>query len=320
MARPTLTLALVLLALGSLAATPGAAAGAEPRPGAARIKLTGGLGAEGVRYVAPGQRLRVNGRVRPYVRGEVVTLHVLRGRTPTKRIRRRVRRGGRFQMRFRLGRPGRLRLVLKHPRTDRQAAFRVGPRRVRVVRWSAGEGADGVRVLLLQRGLRKLGFPAPAPATGAFDEATGRAVNAFRKTNDLGRSSHASPEVYSLLLRGRGAFKVRHPRAGRHVEFDWSRQVLVLAEGARVHRVYHSSSGAPATPTVFGRFEFYRKDPGTNAIGMVHSSYFIRGYAVHGYHSVPNHPASHGCLRIPIPDAWHVFNWIDLGDPIFVYR
>ena len=36
---------------------------------------------------------------------------------------------------------------------------------------------------------------------------------------------------------------------------------------------------------------------------MVDSNYFIRGYAIHGYAEVPTYAASHGCLRVPIPDA-----------------
>ena len=43
---------------------------------------------------------------------------------------------------------------------------------------------------------------------------------------------------------------------------------------------------------------------------MVHSSYFIRGYAIHGYIDVPAFNASHGCLRVPIPDAWRIFSWL----------
>ena len=74
------------------------------------------------------------------------------------------------------------------------------------------------------------------------------------------------------------------------------------------------------TPTVLGSFRFYRKDPGTNALGMVHSSYFIRGYAIHGYASVPTYPASHGCLRVPVPDALAIFRWVRLGGRIDVYR
>ena len=56
-----------------------------------------------------------------------------------------------------------------------------------------------------------------------------------------------------------------------------------------------------------------------NNVGMVHSVYFIRGYATHGYPSVPTYPASHGCLRTPIPDAKHIYNWIDIGDYFYVY-
>ena len=52
-----------------------------------------------------------------------------------------------------------------------------------------------------------------------------------------------------------------------------------------------------------GSFKVYSKTSGTNAKGMVHSSYFIRGYAMHGYWSVPVFPASHGCLRVPIAEA-----------------
>ena len=109
------------------------------------------------------------------------------------------------------------------------------------------------------------------------------------------------------------------PRAGKHVEFDWSRQVLVLARKRRPYRTYHASSGTPATPTVFGAYRFYLKTPGTNSKGMVHSNYFIGGYAIHGYPSVPNYPASHGCIRVPIPNALAIHNWIDIGDRIFVY-
>ena len=31
-------------------------------------------------------------------------------------------------------------------------------------------------------------------------------------------------------------------------------------------------------------------------------------------------PASHGCIRIPIPSAISVYRWISIGDQIFVYR
>jgi lipoprotein-anchoring transpeptidase ErfK/SrfK len=129
--------------------------------------------------------------------------------------------------------------------------------------------------------------------------------------------------VYAKLFRGNGAFKLRYPSAGKkgkHVEFDWSRQVLVLARRGRPYRIYHSSSGKASTPTVMGKFSFYLKTPGTNSHGMVDSSYFIGGYAIHGYAEVPNYPASHGCLRVPIPNARQIYDWVQIGDPIFVYQ
>jgi lipoprotein-anchoring transpeptidase ErfK/SrfK len=95
--------------------------------------------------------------------------------------------------------------------------------------------------------------------------------------------------------------------------------VVVLADRGKVLRIYPTSSGAPATPTVLGSFRVYRKDYGTNSLGMVHSSYFIRGYAIHGYHSVPTYNASHGCLRVPVPDALSIYNWVQMGTRVDVY-
>jgi len=214
-----------------------------------------------------------------------------------------------------------VRLVVKHRASDRQQAFRTRSETIQVVNWQAGQGARGAKVTLLQRGLLKLGFA--TPVTGYFDGLTANAVNVFRKTNGMGRDGYASTSVYAMVMRRDGAFKLRYPDSGahgKHVEFDWSRQVLVLADHGKPYRAYHVSSGKPSTPTVFGSYRFYRKQPGTNSHGMVHSSYFIGGYAIHGYASVPNYPASHGCLRVPIPNALSIYNWIDLGDPIYTYQ
>ena len=197
-------------------------------------------------------------------------------------------------------------------------AFRTRASRLTVVDWQAGAGERGVKVLLLQRALAEQHFA--TPVTGYYDDGTARAVLAFRKTNDMSRDGYATHEVYAKLLRHRGAFKLRYPKAGKHVEFDWSRQVLALAQNGKPYRTYHTSSGTPATPTVFGTYRFYLKTPGTNAKGMVDSNYFIGGYAIHGYASVPAYPASHGCLRVPIPNARQIYDWVDIGDPIFLYE
>jgi hypothetical protein len=290
----------------------------EPAAGRASLSVHGGLATKRARYFAPSQEVVVRGVVKPYVRGEVLTLYAIRRGKASKRVRRAVGRRGRYEFRFKVGNPGSLRLVVKHRASEAQAAFRTRGERIEVVDWEAGQGARGVKVLLLQRGLLKLGFA--TPVTGYFDSLTANAVNAFRKTNELGRDGYAMKSVFARVLRREGAYRLRYPQAGKHVEFDWSRQVLVLADRGRPYRVYHTSSGTPVTPTVFGSYRFYLQTPGTNSKGMVHSSYFIGGYAIHGYPSVPNYPASHGCLRVPIPSALSIFNWIDIGDPIYTYR
>ncbi|MGZ6643356.1 MAG: L,D-transpeptidase, partial [Solirubrobacteraceae bacterium] len=126
-------------------------------------------------------------------------------------------------------------------------------------------------------------------------------------------------DVFRRLLAGGGTFRVRHPDHGKHVEADLSRQVLALIRDGKVERIYPFSSGKPSTPTVRGSFRVYSKTPGTNAKGMVFSSYFIRGYAIHGYYTVPVFAASHGCLRVPIPDAIPIYRWLSLGDIVDVY-
>jgi hypothetical protein len=179
-------------------------------------------------------------------------------------------------------------------------------------------GAHGPAVLLLQDELARLRYE--VPVSGRFDEATGRAVLAFRKVVGLGRIESANAGLFQRLRDGAGRFHVRYPGDGDHVEADLSKQVLVEVERrGRVRRILTMSSGKPSTPTVLGRFRVYSKTPGTNSEGMVDSNYFIRGYAIHGYAEVPAYAASHGCLRIPIPSAPAVFAWVRFGYPVDVY-
>jgi threonine dehydrogenase-like Zn-dependent dehydrogenase len=107
----------------------------------------------------------------------------------------------------------------------------------------------------------------------------------------------------------------------RLVEANLGRQVLALIDShGKVFRVLTLSSGKPSTPTVLGSFHVYSQTPGFNSHGMLDSNYFVGGYAIHGYADVPPYAASHGCLRIPIPDARFVMRWLRIGDPVDVYR
>ena len=334
MSRRTLALPATLAALAVCAGpafaqvpttptTPAPAPAPAPAAGKATLSVRGGVATRRIRYFARKQNVLVRGYVTPFVSGQTVTLTAV-GKKGKVVVRRRVavvrasKGRGFYSARFKTRGAGFLRLVVKHRATAQQRAFRAKAHRIQVVSWSAGQGSRGTKVLVLQRQLRSLGYA--VPVTGVFDGGTARAVTAFRKTNNIGRDGFAASFVYSRVLNNRGMFKLRYPKAGRHVEFDWSRQVLVLADHGRPFRTYHASSGKPSTPTVFGTFHFYRKSPGTNAEGMVDSSYFIGGYAIHGYASVPNYAASHGCIRVPIPNARDIFDHISLGETIFVYH
>jgi peptidoglycan hydrolase-like protein with peptidoglycan-binding domain len=262
---------------------------------------------------------RVRGELRPFVPGQTVVVRFFRnGRKvheQTERLRS-IRGGaaGEFLTPFRSTSAGRVTVSAVHLATPELDTVRSQKVRVNVMRPDLG----GAITRLFQKHLAKLHYA--VSRSGVYDDATARAVMAYRKVNGLGRTYTANASIIRRVLADKGAFKPKYPRDGRHVEADISRQVLALINrGGKVHRVYHTSTGAPATPTVLGRFRTYRKSPGTNALGMVHSSYFIRGYAIHGYASVPAYNASHGCLRVPIPNAWSIYNWVRMGTVVRVY-
>ena len=187
-----------------------------------------------MRYAAPFQQLVVSGRVKPYVAGQSVVLNVIHRNKLTKRIRMAVGRKGSYRTPVKLAKKGLFRLYVSHAGTRAQKAFRTRNKRVTVVDWQAGQGDRGTKVLLLQRGLLKVGYA--VPVTGYYDWLTANAVNAFRKTNGMGRDGYAMTSVYSKVFRRQGAYRLRYPKAGKHVEFDWSRQVLVLANKGRPYR------------------------------------------------------------------------------------
>jgi peptidoglycan hydrolase-like protein with peptidoglycan-binding domain len=188
---------------------------------------------------------------------------------------------------------------------------------VRVLAPSARPGSRGPLVRTLQSALAARGYV--TGRAGLYDARTARAVLAFRKVTGMPRTSVAGRTVFERLARGGGRFRVRFPSHGKHVEADLSRQVIALIRGAKVERIYPTSTGAPATPTILGSYRVYSKTPGYNAKAMYYSSYFIRGFAIHGFASVPTYPASHGCLRVPMEDAVSIYNWLQGGDRVDVY-
>jgi hypothetical protein len=271
--------------------------------------------------VLTGSPVRISGTVGAFVPNEQVTVRA--SSNGHKVFAKRVTidpaadGSGTFLLSYRPARAGRLVVRAAHDATATLGALdAIGPA-VDVLPRKVGPSSGRSSIRALQRRLRRLGYVVGAP--GAFDARTQRAVLAFRKVTGMARTSAASSTVMRAIARGSGTFKIRFGRHGRHIEADLSRQVIALVENGRVARIYPVSSGKPSTPTVIGSFRVYSKSPGTNAKGMFYSSYFIGGYATHGYPSVPAFPASHGCLRVPISDAISLYNWIRLGTAVDVY-
>ncbi len=289
---------------------------APPAAGTLRLSADRVLGGS---VAVRGHAFAVRGEVRPYVPGQKVVVRVYRG---TRKLRVRsltvkpAGKAGRFQMKVGAARPGRLVVRAVHRATPQLATLRSRAVRVQVVVPHARPGARGLLVRLLQQKLAALHYA--VPRSGVYDAGTSLAVLAWRKVAGMSRTTVANEAVFAGLLAGRGTFKVRHPQDGHHVETRLAKQVLAEIDHGRVVRVYHTSSGKASTPTVRGRFHVYRKQPGTNAHGMVDSSYFTRGYAIHGYASVPGFPASHGCLRVPIMFARAIYDWVRIGDVVWV--
>jgi hypothetical protein len=294
-----------------------------PPPASASLELrTAGTLRDGKdRVQVTGRSFRAHGTLSPYVAGEKVRVDLLRDGKLVRRLHPALRpgpngRSGVFAVTIRRSRAATYALRAVHGRTAGQLDARSEKLRVKLIDGSIAWGHGGAGVRLLQRGLRRMHYP--APSSGVYDDATGRAVMAWRKVAGRARTYSADRSVLLGVLDGKGAWRVRHPRDGHHVEADISKQVLVLVDGKRVVRIQHTSSGKPSTPTILGRFRVYRKEPGTNSHGMVDSSYFIRGYAIHGYVSVPTYNASHGCLRVPVADARTIYDWVRFGDVVWV--
>ncbi|MDX6672314.1 MAG: hypothetical protein QOI91_2677 [Solirubrobacteraceae bacterium] len=323
---------LVALALPAQAAaqTPPAPAPTPPAvptpapPPAATAKLSvsvsDGLSAKRPAALA-GRAFTARVVMKPFVVNEGAVLRVYRGskKIKVKTLKFKAVNGGTAgvaELKVSSKVSARLALKVSHRATPGLATTVAKPLRVDVVRAYAGPGSKGPAVKFLQDKLASLHYV--TSRSGVYDSATGRAIMAWRKVAGYSRTYIATADVFAGMLKGRGVFKVRHPGDGRHVEARLNQQVLALINGSKVERIYHTSSGKPSTPTIQGKFAVYLKTPGVNAKGMVDSNYFIRGYAIHGYADVPAYNASHGCLRVPVPNARSIYYWLRIGDVVWV--
>ncbi len=182
-------------------------------------------------------------------------------------------------------------------------------------------GISGPAVRLLEERLDALRYFVGA-VDGKYDDDTFHAVMAFQKVNRLARTGTVDGGRLWAAMQNATTPAPLVPDGGSHrVEVDLARQVLFLYQGGQLDRIVAVSSGTSATPTPRGDFRIYRFDPGwhTSALGRLYNAeYFIGGYAIHGSLSVPERPASHGCVRIPMTAADWFPDQVGMGTPVYV--
>lgn len=179
-----------------------------------------------------------------------------------------------------------------------------------------------------ERRLSELGYWT-GTVDGLVDPATRSALVAFQKWE--GRSITGiltNDELEAIRL---GAPPKARELGYEHVEIDVDRQLLLHVDDKGAVRVLPISSGSEkefreegetsVAHTPRGRFIVYDKVNGWDGKpgGMYYSNYFSGGVAIHGYPSVPNEPASHGCIRIPIFAAREVSKLLPVGTIVLIY-
>jgi hypothetical protein len=311
-------LALLALPAGASAAPAETKPSPQPVP-AAKVKIEVGRLERGRAEIM--QTVPVTGTLSPYVSGQrvEVTFYLDGHRLVSHKVAVSKGKGstGVFSSSVIVRENGKYAVSAKHAATAVLGADSSARKSWKVSFPALRQGECSDVVVGFKKAMRKMGYIVNSGR--CFGGKTGRGVLAYRKVNDMARSMRAGAGLVKAVFSGKGEYEVRHPGAGEHLEAPLSKQVLVFAKGDKAFAIYPISSGKPSTPTVTGHFTFIRTEPGYNSHGMYYSFYFYGGYAVHGYESVPDYAASHGCIRTFIADQPEIFNRIHYGEDIFVW-
>lgn len=197
-------------------------------------------------------------------------------------------------------------------------------------------GSKGTRTRALQQALKDQHYD-PGAVDGAFGGQVTMAVWAFQALHGLPKDGVVTPELEAQIL-ARPAQPMLKPEHGpTHTEVDLTRQVMIVWRDGQPVLITHVSSGSGVpycedtdegqncgdaqTPT--GVYRYQRRIDGWRdaPLGRLYKPvYFNGGIAVHGAPSVPNRPASHGCVRTPMFIAEYFPTLVADGDVIEVFR
>lgn len=170
------------------------------------------------------------------------------------------------------------------------------------------------------------------PVDGVLDGGSQHALMAFQKIEGRKRTGKLTGAELEALRSAcpPGARDKTFP----HVEVDLKRQVLIIVdEQGKATNVLSVSTGNEQSYTEGGRrqrahtprgtFTVLRKIAGwrRSRLGLLYyPNYIHNGIAIHGSPSVPPHPASHGCIRIPMFAAKEMAELMPVGTVVVVYE
>jgi hypothetical protein len=181
----------------------------------------------------------------------------------------------------------------------------------------------------LQRELAEHGFYR-GQLDGEYGQMTSQAVMAFHKHLGLDRSFGWQPDDWRYLedlepvpYRGEPGIEVDLDRQLLYYHRGLGDIAIIPISSGNGERFVNSSGRLVTARTPEGDFRLRSHVPGLRMsyLGALWKPwYFYGGYAVHGSSSVPAHPASHGCVRIPNWEADWLSTELSIGLPISVGR
>ncbi len=182
-----------------------------------------------------------------------------------------------------------------------------------------GSGSAGVR--RIQDRLAALRYLPRSAVDGVNGYRTQQAVIAFQAWEKLDRDGVVGP-ITKAALADASPPRPKLDGPSKRVEVYRDKGVALLVKDDRTKRAIHVSTGAAGTETPRGRFEVFRKELNSWSVPfqtwLPFASYFFQGIAFHEYPDVPPYPASHGCVRVPAPEAEVVYDFAGIGTAVAV--
>ena len=175
----------------------------------------------------------------------------------------------------------------------------------------------------VQRRLIQLRYLPSGAVTGKADYRTSQALLAFQAWNGLARDGVAGIQTRRKLASASAPTPRPESVSGHYIEVYRSLGVVLCIDGGTLVRAIHCSTGRPGLETTPGVWTVYLKAlrfwSQEYSSWMPYASFFHNGEGLHGYDDVPAYPASHGCVRLPMPEAPWVYQFAYMGSTVFVF-